>query len=218
MNLPKSVRSLVPSTSSRGRSMARLSLSGLIVLAAVAGPLAGCGSGPPRQQSFADLRFTNEPPLRLGVASLEVNDEYRPNFDPPHFEQRLPIPLPHVADNWARDRLQPAGTSGRAVAVITDASVVEIKLPKETGLSATFTNQLDTQYDARVGIRVEIRDDRGGDMRMAEGHAERTMTTAEGTTLEERDRMLYQMEAQLMADLDRQLETQIRNNFGYLVQ
>src|SRR5579862_7639262 len=198
MNLPKSARSLVPTTATRGRSMARLSLSGLIVLAAVVGPLAGCGSGPPPQQSFADLRFTNEPPIRLGVASLEVDDEYRPNFDPPHFEQRLPIPLPHVADNWAHDRLQPVGTSGRAVAVITDASVVEIKLPKETGLSATFTNQLDTQYNARVGIRVEIRDDRGADMRMAEGHAERTMTTAEGTTLEERDRMLYQMEAQLM--------------------
>jgi hypothetical protein len=67
--------------------MARLSLSGLIVLAAFAGALAACGSGPPPQQTFADLRFTNEPPLRLGVASIEVNDEYRPNFDPPHFEQ-----------------------------------------------------------------------------------------------------------------------------------
>jgi hypothetical protein len=198
--------------------MARLSLSGLTVLAAFAGALGGCGSGPPPQQSFADLRFTSEPPLRLGVASIEVDHEYRPNFDPPHFEQRLPIPLPHVADNWARDRLQPAGTGGRAVAVITDASVVEINLPKETGLSATFTQQLDTQYAARIGIRVELRDDRGSDVRMAEGHAERSITTVEGTTLEERDRMLYLMETQLMADLDRQLEAQIRNNFSYLVQ
>ena len=198
--------------------MARLSLSGLIVLAAFAGSLAGCGAGPPPQQTFADLRFTNEPPLRLGVAAIEVEDEYRPNFDPPHFEQRLPIPLPHVADNWARDRLQPAGTSGRAVAVITDASVVEINLPKESGLTATFTHQLDTKYDARIGIRVELRDDGGGGIRMAEGHAERSVTTVEGTTLEERDRMLYQMETQLMADLDRQLEAQIRNNFSYLVQ
>jgi hypothetical protein len=130
----------------------------------------------------------------------------------------LPVPLPHVADNWARDRLQAAGTSGRAVAVITDASVVEIMLPKETGLSATFTNQLDTQYEARVGIRVEIRDERGLTMRTAAGHAERSMTMVEGTTLDERDRKLYQMESELMADLDRQLETQIRANFAYLVE
>lgn len=197
--------------------MARLSLSGLIVLLALAGPLAGCGNEPPPRQTFADLRFTNEPPLRLGIAAIEINDEYRPNFDPPHYEQRLPIPLPHAADNWARDRLQAAGTSGRAVAVITDASVVEINLPKETGLSATFTNQLDTQYEARVGIRVELRDDRGVATRMAEGHAERSITMVEGTTLDERDRMLYQMETELMAELDRQLETQIRNNFGNLV-
>jgi hypothetical protein len=193
-------------------------VSGLIVLAALAGPLAACDNEPPPRPGFADLRFTNEPPLRLGVAAVEIDDEYRPNFDPPHYEQRLPIPLPHVADNWARDRLQPAGTGGRAVAVITDASVVEINLPKESGFSATFTNQLDTQYEARVGIRVEIRDDRGGAMRMAEGHAERSITTVEGTTLDERDRMLYRMETELMAELDRQLEMQIRNNFSYLVQ
>ena len=197
--------------------MARLSLSGLIVLATLVGPLAGCGDEPPRQ-TFADLRFTNEPPLRLGVASLDINDEYRPNFDPPHYEQRMPIPLQHIADNWARDRLQPAGTSGRAVAVVTDASVVEINLPKQTGLSATFTNQLDTQYEARVGIRIELRDDRGGSMHMAEGHAERSITLVEGTTLAERDRMLYRMETELMADLDRQLEAQIRTNFSYLVR
>ena len=195
----------------------RLSLSGLMVLA-LAIPLAACGNEPPPRQSFADLRFTNEPPLRLGVATIEINDEYRPNFDPPHYEQRFPIPLPHVADNWARDRLQPVGTSGRAVAVIIDASAVEISLPKETGITATFTNQLDTQYHARVGIRVEARDDRGGAARMAEAHAERSVTTVEGTTLDERDRMLYQMEAELMADLDRQLETQIRNNFANLVE
>ncbi len=196
----------------------RLSLSGLMVLAALAAPLAGCGSEPPPQQNFADLRFTTEPPLRLAVAAIEINDEYRPNFDPPHYEQRFPIPLPHVADNWARDRLQAVGTSGRAIAVIVDASAVQINLPKETGITATFTNQLDTQYHARVGIRVEARDDRGGTTRMAEAHAERSVTTVEGTTLAERDRMLYQMETELMAELDRQLETQIRNNFGNLVE
>ena len=196
----------------------RLSLTGMMVLAALASLLAGCGSAPPPKQNFADLRFTSEPPLKIGVAAIEINDEYRPNFDPPHYEQRLPIPLPHVADNWARDRLRPVGTSGRAVAVVIDASAVEINLPKETGISATFTNQLDTQYHARVGIRIEARDDRGGAMRMAEAHAERAVTTVEGTTLDERDRMLYRMEGELMADLDRQLETQIRNNFGNLVE
>lgn len=196
----------------------RLSFTGLLVLAAAATPLAGCGNEPPPRQDFADLRFTTEPPLRLNVASVEVSDEYRPNFDPPHFEQRFPIPLPHVADNWARDRLQAVGTSGRAVAVIIDASAVEINLPKESGVTTVFTNQPDTQYHARVGIRVEARDDRGGATRMAEAHAERSATMVEGTTLADRDRMLYQMESELMVELDRQLETQIRNNFGNMVE
>jgi hypothetical protein len=196
----------------------RLSFPGLMVLAAAAMPLAGCGGGPPAHQEFADLRFTQEPPLRLDVAGIQVDDEYRPNFDPPHFETRFPIPLPHVADNWARDRLQAAGTSGRAVAVVIDASAVEIALPKDSGLTTMFTNQPDTQYTARVGIRVEARDDRGTTVRTAEAHAERSVTTIEGVTLAERDRMLYQAESDLMTELDRQLETQIRNNFGNLVE
>ncbi len=196
----------------------RLSLMGMLIVAGLAAPLAACDNEPPPRQNFADLHFTNEPPLRLAVASIEINDEYRPNFDPPHYEQRFPIPLPHVADNWARDRLRAVGTSGRAVAVIIDASAVEISLPKESGISATFTDQPDTQYNARVGIRVEARDDRGGTARMAEAHAERSVTTVEGTTLDERDRMLYQMESELMTELDRQLETQIRNNFGNMVE
>jgi len=196
----------------------RLSLTGMVILAGVAAPLAACNNEPPPRQSFADLRFTNEPPLRLAVAALEIDEEYRPNFDPPHYEQRFPIPLPHVADTWAHDRLKPVGTSGRAVAVIVDASAVEIRLPKKTGISATFTDQLDTQYNARVGIRVEARDDRGGTMRMAEAHAERSMTATEGTTFDERDRRLYQLESELMADLDRQLEAQIRANFANLVE
>jgi len=216
MNLPKRNPSLVAFFPDRRRSM-RLSLAGPMVLA-LAASLAACGSDPPPRQNFADLRFTTEPPLRIGVAAIAIEDEYRPNFDPPHFEQRFPIPLPHVADNWARDRLRPVGTSGRAVAVIVDASAVEINLPKETGISATFTNQQDMQYHARVGIRVEARDERGRTMRMAEAHAERSMTTVEGTTLDERDRMLYRMETELMAELDRQLETQIRNNFANLVE
>jgi hypothetical protein len=196
----------------------RLSFTGIVIMAALAAPLAACDNEPPPRQNFADLHFTSEPPLRLAVASIEIEDEYRPNFDPPHYEQRFPIPLPHVADNWARDRLRPMGTSGRAVAVIVDASAVEISLPKQTGITATFTEQPDTQYNARVGIRVEARDDRGATIRTAEAHAERSVTVVEGTTLDERDRMLYQLESELMTELDHQLETQIRNNFGNMVE
>jgi len=72
--------------------------------------------------------------------------------------------------------------------------------------------------NARIGIRVEIRDDRGVTMRTAQARAERSITTVERTTLSERDRMPYRMETELMTELDRQLETQIRANFANLVE
>lgn len=180
--------------------------------------LTACGSGPPARPSFADIRFTNVPPIRLDVAVIEVVDGYPPQFDAPHVEEQLPIPLPHVADSWARDRLQAAGRQGRAVATVTDASVVEIRLPKEGGLTGTFTKQEDTRYEARVSIRVEAQDGSGLTRRTAQALAERSLTIIEGATPNERDRMLYHMETELIADLDRQLETDIRANFGSLVR
>lgn len=187
--------------------MVHLSFSRMLLLGALLAGLGACGGGPPPKHDFVDIRFTDQPQLRLDVQKVEVIGEYRPNFEPPHYEMRLPVPLPYVAENWARDRLRAVGFKGSASAAVIDANVVEIELPKESGFSASFTKQQDLQYEARVGMRVEIRDERGMTIRTATAHAERSITTLEGITLDERDRMLYRMEIELMADLDRQLET-----------
>lgn len=179
--------------------------------------LAACGSGPPPRPSFDDIHFIGAPPIRLDVAAIDIVHEYQPKFEPPHLEEKLPIPLPHVVENWAHDRLRAAGTKGRAVATIIDASAVEIHLPTQGGLTGTFTKQADTEYDAVVGLRVDIKDERGFTVRTATARAQHTRTTIEGITPNERDRILYQMETELMADLDRQLETDIRSNFGFYV-
>jgi hypothetical protein len=180
--------------------------------------IGACGSEPPRRPTYADIRFTDRAPLNLDVQRIDVVDEYRPVFDPPHFEMRLPVPLPHAADNWARDRLRAVGSRGTAVAAIIDATAVEIQLKKQGGLSSMFTTQVDTQYEVRVGIRVEIKDEHGLTVRTATGHAERSMTMLEDLSLDERDRRLYKMEIELMGELDRQLETQVRTNFAVYVR
>ena len=180
--------------------------------------LGACTNAPPTRPVFADPRFAGEPPIELDVQRIEIVPRFRPSPAPAHVEERPPLALPHVAETWARDRLRAAGTHDVATATITDASVVETALPKDQSLSGTFTRQLDTRYDASVAITVEIRDERGTLLRSATARAQRSATTVEGTTLDERDRILFRLETELMADLDRELERQIRDHFGFFVR
>jgi hypothetical protein len=194
-------------------SAGRLSASGMVMAGLALGLLSGCNSGPPPPR-FADIRFVSQPPIELNVASVQVVEEYPAQLDAPHIEERLPVPLPHAAENWAHDRLKPVGPAGVALATITDASVLEARLPTEGGVSGSFTKQADTKYDATVAIRVEIKDEHGFTVRSANAVAQRSQTTIEGITPNDRDQILYQMETDLMTELDRQLETNIRSNFG----
>jgi hypothetical protein len=198
--------------------MARVTVIRPLLFAALVAALGACTNMPPPRPVFPELRFTAEPPIPLDARRIEIVPSYRPGGGPTHVEERPPLALPHVAETWARDRLRAVGARGTVVATITDASVTETALPKEEGFKATFTRQIDTRYDASVAITVVLRDERGVMLRSATARAERSRTTVEGTTLDERDRLLYQLETELMADLDRELETQIRDHFGFYVR
>jgi len=192
--------------------MVRLSTLSLVAGLALC-VLAGCNSPPPAP-TFADIRFNKEPPIALNVANIQVVDEYPAQLDPPHVEERLPVPLPHAAENWCRDRLVAAGPAGSVVATITDASVLEARLKTEGGLTGAFTTQADTRYDATIAIRVDVKDEHGFTVRSANAIAQRSQTTLQDITPNDRDKILYKLEMDLMTDLDRQLETSIRSNFG----
>jgi hypothetical protein len=187
-------------------------------LGALVAVLAACSSGPPPRPDLADIRFTTEPKMHLVASRIEFVREYQPNLQSPHIEEKLPVPLSHVTENWVRDRLEATGGAGRAVATVLDAGVVEIPVATEGGLTGTFTKQVDTRYEARVAMRVEIKDERGFTVRTASAQTQRSQTTVQGISLDERDRVLYRLETELMADIDRQLESDIRGNFGRYVE
>lgn len=198
--------------------MARASFNRAMCLGALMAVLSACSSGPPPHPEFGDIRFTTEPKLHLVASRIEFVREYQPNLQSPHIEEKLPVPLSHVTESWVRDRLEATGGAGRAVATVLDASVVEVPVATEGGLTGTFTKQVDTRYEARVAMRVEIKDERGFTVRTASAQTQRSQTTVQGISLDERDHVLYRLETELMADLDRQLESDIRGNFGRYVE
>jgi len=177
--------------------------------------VAACSSAPPPPPQFADIRFTNKPPIVLRASIVDIRDEYEPPFKPPFVEQTFPIPPARAVANWARDRLKATDPSSpqRVRVTITDASVKEIDLRLTPGLRGAFTKDQSQRYDASVALRVDLLDDHGSPVRSVTASATRSRTVAEDITLNDRDRVFYTMTEQLMQDLDQDLDSKIRGSF-----
>jgi hypothetical protein len=195
------------------RSIGRTALIGLALLAV----LAACQT-PATRPVFPDIRFTQEPKLRLDVAAIDLQDEFRPTFQAPHVEHLFPVPLARAAANWAHDRLEATGTMRRARVRITNASVVEVELPRTKGITGAFTTDQAERYDAALEITVDILGDRGFPERTITAQAARSQSVAEGITPNERDQAWYDMTKAMMTQIDQDLEKQMRATFGYFIQ
>jgi hypothetical protein len=176
--------------------------------------LTACESAPPRP-NFPDIHVTGATPIRLAAGGVDIRNDYKPSFQPPHVEHLYPIPPAHAMENWARDRLVAAGGNARAVFTISDASVVETELKKkEEGITGAFTKEPAQRYDATVEATLSIIDERSAPVRTVTVKAFRSQTVLEGITPNEREQAWYDMTKALMNDFDRQMSAEISAHFG----
>jgi len=173
---------------------------------------------PPQRPVFPDIRFTDKPPLRIDAGSVEIERVFRSTLQSPQVEHLFPVSPERAMENWARDRLQPVGASRYVRVRIIDASVKEIELPRTKGVLGAFTTDQAQRYDATAEMTVELMGERGFAERSVSAKASRSRSVAEGITPNEREKVWYELTQQLMADLDAELERQIRANFNYFVQ
>jgi hypothetical protein len=114
--------------------------------------VAGCAGEPeaPAPQTFAPLDFSYLLPLRLNVATLDVRQNFVPSGVPPDLSGQDPIPPVAALRLMAEQRLKPIGTSGRAVFVINDASLVR----QDDTIMGTMSVELDvyTSANTRAGF------------------------------------------------------------------
>jgi hypothetical protein len=167
---------------------------------------------PPR---FAEIRFTQEPPIRLDVARIDLISSFQPSFRLPDVEHEFPVPPQRVLEALCRDRFQAVGPGTGRIArfTIEDASVREFGLPRTEGIEGAFTVDQTARYDGRVAVRLEIIDEKGFMLRVATAEAFHSETVDEGMTPNERDEAWYEISALLGRTLDQKLEQQIDASF-----
>ena len=169
--------------------------------------LAACASPPPSPQ-FPQLTFTHLPPIKLDARNLTVVDDYR-SAGRTDVSQGMPVPPAVAVHQWANDRLVPAGNNGQIVVTITEASVEKTELERTRGVRGFVTTDQSERYDGRLAVTVEIRDPqarRGGDVSAV---ATRSRTVAENVSLNQRDKVWFEITESMIKDLDRELEKAI---------
>jgi hypothetical protein len=183
----------------------------LAVAALGACMLAACATPAPKP-TYPELTWTHLAPFKLNVAEVEVVSEYEPPFKDPNVEHLFPLPPEQAARRWARDRIVAAGTEGRARVVIKRASVVEVPLELTEGVRGYFTTEQAQRYDAVVEVAIEVRGPRGYRDGFATAQAERSRTVPEDVTLNERERIWFDITEALMKDFDAEMDRNIRRH------
>ncbi len=163
--------------------------------------LAGCGGDePPPPRVFTPPNYSYLTKLRLNVGEIDIEDNAGPNGDEvqaggENLSFQSPTPPAVALEEMAHDRLFAAGTSGRAVFVIDQASIVREPNGTLSGLLAVHLDLL-TAGGAHGGY---------AEARVAKDYVPGSEPTdLRGT--------LYDLTNQMMADMNVELEFQVRKS------
>lgn len=171
--------------------------------------LAGCATDL-RKPGFSHLSFAHLRPISLNVARIEVENRYVSPAMHPNVEHKFPVSPAAAASNWGRDRLRAVGTGGVARVIVRRASVVEVPLKRTLGLKGAFTRDQSERYDAIIDMMVELRDTNGNVRVSAESTAKHSRSVSENISINDREKIWFELTEMMMADLNTTLENQIR--------
>ncbi len=174
---------------------------GLIFLLLAPLVIAGaCASKQPRP--LPDVTFDHLAPIHLDVITVETRTDYRPPLAPPNVDHRFPIPPEEAMRRWANHRLKSVGLVETSRFTILRASVIEERLPTDTGLLDPVKIEPAARYSATLEGKLEIFDSSGRRVKSASARVSRTRTLKEGLTAEERDRAWIDLTIAVMKDFD----------------
>lgn len=180
--------------------------------------LLGACDTPPARHSFATLTFQDRPNIRLDVAQIEIVQAYKAPGQAPNVDHLFPQKPLDVATSWGRDVLRAVGQRGMATYTILDASAIETRLPRSTGMTQMFKKEQSDRYDLKIAVQLDLNNPLLRATGTAQASASRSQTVAEDMTLNEREAVWFDMTESAMRELDQKLEAAIRGKLRVFVR
>jgi hypothetical protein len=164
------------------------------------------------------ISYSERAQIRLDVREVEIRRAYQPPNAAPNVDHLFPVPPAAGAQLWAADRLKAAGPLGRARFIVREAPVIEIPLKRSGGLTGTFTIEQSERYEARLVAELQILSETDGVAASVTVEVTHHRTVPENVTLNERVQVWHEMTRALLDEMDRQLDTTIKEAlYAYLV-
>ncbi len=165
-----------------------------------------------RVQKLPELTFTHLGSIKLNVSRLETALRYKAPLKKPNVEHLMPVQPATAMQRWAKDRLIKTGPSGVARFTIHEASVIEEKLRMDSSFTGVFTKQQSERYTGRVEASLEVFDARGKRLGFASANAVRSKTVREDATLNDREKLWFDLVEELMKEFDREMVKNIKTH------
>jgi hypothetical protein len=163
--------------------------------------LAGCGGGDDLPKSFDPLHYDYLPRLTLQVSSVEIDDSWVPRSGVREVGNLAPTPPVEALRTMAQDRLGAGGPPGRAVFVIDDASIVQVR----------------DNYEGRFVVHLDVMSSDGTRTGYAEARVTRTQSIGRDTPNARRAELAAMVD-KMMSDMNVEFEFQVRRSLrGFLM-
>ena len=189
----------------------------LLVGALVSLSVAACDT-PPQRQRFPEITFQHLAPIRLDVAQIEIQSEYRSADHPDDNAGDYPEAPETLVADWARERLQAAGERGQATYTVVQARAVRVPLPRSSGIGAALKTEQSDRYDLAITVRLDAGNPISGKSGTVTETVTRSQTVPENMTLNQREAMLFNLLDAAMKDLNQRLEKSIPQYLAPLIR
>lgn len=182
------------------------------VFAVTAALSLGACSTPVPTQTLPQMSFAHLGQLNFNVDSIEIENRYKAPPEGTYIEDRFSTPPASAVRTWALERLIPVGDAGSGTlhVIINRASVQDTDLKLDKSFTGTFTKQQSNRYDLELDVALEILDGSGKQVGFSAAKTARSITTGEDISLNDREKLWFETTEKAMADLNRELESNIR--------
>ncbi len=181
---------------------------------AVAGFLVAACATEVEVPSYADITFAASPKIPMLVADVSSKVNYAPPLTAPHVGHEFPVDPATTAARWAADRIDPVGPTGSAVLTVLEASAIETQLAETTGLKGIVTVDQAQLYAMKLVVLLEAENPNTLSTAQTTVTVTRSGSVDEDATINEREKIWYDMTEKLMADLNTELEAAIEQHMS----
>lgn len=179
--------------------------------------LAGC-TVPTENRPKPHFTYAAYPPTVLGVATIQVVQEYSMPSRDPNVEHLMPLPLPYAVADWARTRFKAGGSDGNLIITVKDASVVGQDLPLTKGVKGWFTIDQSQRYEGKIAVEFRMDGTVSGSGGSGTVLVNRGQTVPENSSIQARDKTWTAMEEAMISDLDANTQRVLQNKLSFLVK